>query len=142
MVKRDDIIWLAGLLEGEAWFGLREGKYPIIALKMCDEDVVVKVASLIKSRVKHYGNIYDTQACGARAIEWMMTLHPLLYARRRKMVASIIKFWKENNYGRAPNGMRSMATCHPDRLNGGLGLCKPCYNRQWYEKKKLLKRVE
>ena len=141
MVKRDDIIWLAGLLEGEAWFGLREGKHPIIALKMCDEDVVVKVAFLIKANVRHYGNIYNTQACGARAIEWMMTLYPFLHARCRKTVASVITFWKENDYGRAPNGMRTMAKCHPDRVSAGFDLCKPCYNKQYYEEKKLLKLV-
>lgn len=44
------LAWLAGLLEGEGTFEAhRQGRrtYPRLSLQMCDEDVVVRVASLI-----------------------------------------------------------------------------------------------
>ena len=136
LTKTRDIIWLAGLLEGEGCFRLNAGKWPSITLGMCDEDIVVKVATIMRSNATHYSNIWATQLSGARAIEWMMTLYPLLGKRRRASISEVIGFWKRTKY-KAPHGMRSMATCHPDRVNHAFSLCHPCYNKQ-YKKKQLL----
>ena len=144
MIKTRDIIWLAGLLEGEGCFRLKEGKYPVITLGMTDEDVVVRVASLTKRKVSHYRNVYDTRVYGARAISWMMTLYPYLGKRRRSMVASIIKFWREHSYGRMPNGASNgvrMAKCHPDRSMRAYDLCNSCYMIKYKKERRLLKQA-
>ena len=143
MVKRDDIIWLAGLLEGEGWFSISQKKYPLIGIFMTNEDVIVKVAELwdknINRGVGSSKNGWRTQINGPYAIAWMMTLYPFLSKCRRKRIVEIIEFWKETVYLRAPNGMQSMATCHPDRVIGGHGLCRSCYQKEWREKQLLRK---
>ena len=130
MIKRDDIIWLAGLLEGEGCFRLNDGKYPGIAVGMTDEDVIDRVADMWNVRVSHHKNLWKAQINGAYAIQWMMTLYLLLGKRRREVIAEIIKFWEEYPYSRASNGIRTMAKCHPDRVAVGLDLCHMCYQRQ------------
>ena len=143
MMKRDDIIWLSGLLEGEGWFGLDHGKYPVISLKMTDEDIVVKVAAMWDVRVNCHKNYWMASIYGTNAIGWMITLYPLLGSRRKEKVASVIKFWREYTYSRASNGLRTMAKCHPDRVVHALGLCKQCYDKQCQKNKEeqLLKLV-
>ena len=145
MIKTIDIAWLAGLLEGEGCFCLEKGKYPRIALGMCDEDVVVKAAALMKSKVNHHRNVYSTKVCGAYSIAWMMTLYTLLGERRREKVASLIKYWREHSYGRMPGGVlnstRAMAKCHPDRSMQAHGLCSSCYGKQYRKKESLLKQA-
>ena len=143
MIKRDDIIWLAGLLEGEAWFGLnirKRGKYPVIALSMTDEDVVVRVSNMWDTRVYRSRNCYVTRITGVRAIQWMMTLCTLLGKRRREKVISVIKVWRDHPHTHALNGMKLMAKCHPNKIAYSLGLCQYCYNWQW-KRKKLLEKV-
>ncbi len=134
-----DIAWLGGLLEGEGYFGLEKGKYAIITLLMCDEDTVVKAAVIMGAKVNHRKNYWKTNVYGADAIKWMMILLPFLGKRRRNVIAGIIKYRKEHSY-RAPNGTRTMATCHPDRIVHSFGLCNACYSRRWKEKQ-LLKKV-
>ena len=142
MIKRDDIIWLAGLLEGEGHFGLIGKKYPQIGLGMTDEDIVTKAATLMgpNARIYRNGNMWITKVNGAYAIQWMMTLFPYLGKRRREMITSVIKFWREYSYARMSNGLHAMATCHPDRPLEALGLCSSCYQKERYAKKQLLKR--
>ena len=141
-MKVKDIAWLGGLLEGEGCFSLKKDKYPRISLAMTDEDVIVKAASLmkIKTMVYHHKNVWSFHIHGSYAIQWMMTLYPLLSKRRREKVASIIKFWRECIYGRTSNGIHTMATCHPNRTLVGFGMCNMCYQRYW-KKRQLLKRA-
>ncbi len=139
MIKTVDIAWLAGLLEGDGYFG-QVRKCPIIKLAMTAEDTVTRVASMWGSVVNHRRNIWETTISGARSVSIMMTLYTFLGKRRREMVASIILPWRER-YSRAPNGFRAMATCHPDRPVEGYGLCSYCYHHERYiEKKKLLRK--
>ena len=140
MIKRDDIMWLAGLLEGEGCFSLAQGKYPLIVLKMTDGDVVARVSDMWDTRICRDRNLHRTQINGACAAGWMMTLYPLLYKRRKKVIADIIKFWKEYVCQRAPKGSRFMAKCHPDRVSVGSDTCNPCYQRE-YRERKLLRRA-
>ena len=141
MINTIDIAWLAGLWEGEGCFCLNKKKYPQMILGMCDEDVVTKAANMMGRRVYHNRNMYYAQVSGACAIEWMMILLPFLGKRRREVIASIIKGWKEYScLRRALKGIRSMATCHPDKLLVAFGLCRNCYTRQ-YREKKLLKKA-
>ncbi len=137
MVKRDDIIWLAGLLEGEGWFGLREGKRPILVLAMTDEDVVAEVATIWGASYYRYRTIWRTQINGVVAIQWMMTLCTLLGKRRKETVIGIIKYWRDNSRSQIP-------TCHPERKLRSFDLCSPCYYEEYrkkQEEKRLLKLV-
>ncbi|KKL45530.1 hypothetical protein LCGC14_2354760 [marine sediment metagenome] len=134
MIKLTKIAWLAGLLEGEGYFGGHKGKYPRMVLKMTDEDVVTEVAAMWGTTVVRSGNCRVTQINGARAIQWMMTLYPFLYKYRREKIVKIIKFWKA-----LPKSTRARAKCHPDRLMEAHDLCKPCYLVE-YKKKQLLER--
>ena len=135
-VKLKDIAWLAGLLEGEGCFRLKVERDPQISLGMTDEDIVIRVASMWNTGIYRYKNMYYTHIQGARAVAWMMTLCTLLGKRRREKVIKIIKFWKEYSYSRAPRGMRTMATCHPDRVVVAFGLCDLCYAKRYRRRKK------
>ena len=42
-----EISWLVGLLEGEGYFGLTSGVYPVLTLEMCDEDVVERACRIL-----------------------------------------------------------------------------------------------
>ncbi|HEC65227.1 MAG TPA: hypothetical protein ENI23_08035 [bacterium] len=139
MIKLTDIAWLAGLLEGEGCFYLDKGRYPNIKLQMTCEDIVVRAATLMKSKVRHYGNTWITHAYGAYAIQWMMTLYPYLGKHRRSKIIKVIKVWKENIYC-FQRGMSLIAACHPNKPFYALGLCKYCYDKKRYEKKQSLKR--
>ncbi|KKL14002.1 hypothetical protein LCGC14_2520130 [marine sediment metagenome] len=135
MIEVKEVAWLAGLLEGEGYFGLNNGKYPVIKLGMCDEDVVTRAAVLMKSRVRRRKNMYITQVDGVHAIEWMMTLYVFFGKRRREVVASVIKFWKSYTFSRA----RTTTRCHPDRSVHAFEMCRPCYDIE-YKKRRLLER--
>ncbi len=143
MIKITDIAWLGGLLEGEGYFCLVHGKYPSIKVAMTDEDTIIRARNIWKSNTKiyHYKNLWRTEVNGAIAVGWMMTLYPFLGKRRREKVTKVIKFWQSYPYARSHNGLQTRSSCHPDRPARSFGLCQPCYKKQWYEKKKLLKLV-
>ena len=124
-------------MEGEAWFGLSEGQYPIIRLDMTDKDIVTRIADKWGRKVYHFKNMYRITLFGNNAIQWMMTTYPFLGDRRRKRVCAIIRSWK-SYHARASRGTRSMATCHPDKLSASYGLCGACYYQK-RKKEKLLK---
>lgn len=89
-----DLAWVAGLLEGEGHFGIARPQnglaYPLIQLKMCDEDVVRRAASLLRAptprralpREIRWKTTFDAKVVGAPAAEWMRRLRPLMGARR------------------------------------------------------------
>ena len=135
MKRTIDIAWLSGLLEGDGCFMLTYGKYPIITVTMLKGDTINRVASMWKSRVTRYRNSYTTKVTGVRAIQWMMMIYLFLGNRRRNKVTEIIKFWR-NHYERR----RHYATCHPDKLLAGHGLCNTCYQREW-RKRQLLRKA-
>ncbi len=100
MIKITEIAWLGGLLEAEGFFGLNDGKYPMISLLMTDEDVVTKVAAMWDTRVCHQKNLWTTTVWGIKAISFMMTLYPFFGNCRKSTVIRIISFWKSRNYKR------------------------------------------
>lgn len=95
--------WLAGLLEGEGWFGIyrvgaRSG--PEISVNMIDRDIIERVAELFGT--KPYGpRIYKTRPeaqpyyrarlRGKRAAELMKQLYPMLGERRRQRIDEILR---------------------------------------------------
>jgi len=96
----NQIHWVAGLLEGEGFFGLTKNS-PTIALKMNDVDVVEKFKSVVKTTDKIFreerlgGNpAYVTKLYGGPAIQWMMTIYPLMGLRRKAKIREILQYWK------------------------------------------------
>lgn len=136
MIKIKDIAWLAGILEGEGWFGLHRKKHPSISVLMTDKDIIVRASNLMKSNIYTVKNAWVTQLSGAHAIQWMMTLYPFFGERRREAVRMVIKNWRERCTN-APSRYITHPTCHPDRKLRALDLCNPCYQRQWKEKRLL-----
>ncbi len=141
MIKLTDIAWLGGILEGEAWFGLKERKYPQIRLGMTASDTVIKAASILGLRTYRCKTSWILEIRGVKAIEWMMTLYPFLGKDRRSTIARIICHWKSYPFARAPNGTSFAATCHPNRPFYSINLCQECYDRQSYIKRKNRRRL-
>lgn len=95
-LTRDDLIWLAGLLEGEGTFDLHKARYPRIRLGMADRDVVGRAATLIGASIRmtlstqEHKPMFHTELSGARAAELMALLLPHMGARRSSKIGEIL----------------------------------------------------
>ena len=108
-MEHDDILWLAGLLEGEGWFGVmnapwqREGAgvgYGIaaISLNMKDRDVVWRAAVLmgatriveVNPKKSHWSTTYQIKIVGQKATRVMMALLPHMGERRSIQIKDAI----------------------------------------------------
>lgn len=93
---RDDLVWLAGLLEGEGCFDAHRGRYPRIRLAMVDRDVVGRAATLMGSSIRVVYRTdgrrptFHTEISGERAAQIMETLLPYMGARRSARIAEIL----------------------------------------------------
>lgn len=99
-IPSNDLAWLAGLLEGEGYFGtIRNhvgGKvypYPRVGVTMTDRDVIARVAALWSVKVnvvRPYGvskkTSYRVQIIGRRAAEMMLLLYAMMGTRRRAQI--------------------------------------------------------
>lgn len=95
-MTRDDLIWLAGLLEGEGTFDAQRGKYPRVRVGMVDRDVVGRAATLMGTRVrlslKKAPNrpMWHADIQGPKAADLMEALLPYMGARRSATIAAIL----------------------------------------------------
>lgn len=95
-MNREDLLWLAGLLEGEGSFDLHKGRYPRIRLGMTDRDVVGRAATLMGTKVRTtlrpapWTATFHTEVSGARAEAILWDLLPLMGARRSSKIATIL----------------------------------------------------
>lgn len=95
-----DVHWLAGLLEGEGYFGLvknRDRWVAHLSLSMTDEDVVARAADLIgvsvgRTAARRVGwrATYRVAAKGSRALEIMRLVHPLCGERRTTRIDDVL----------------------------------------------------
>jgi len=96
LAERDDVIWLAGLLEGEGSFDLHRGKYPRVRVGMTDRDVIGRAATLVGSSVrlslkqKPYTSTWHAEVTGPKATEVMRAILPHMGARRSGRIAEIL----------------------------------------------------
>lgn len=102
-----EIAWVAGLLEGEGYFGVNNAS-PRIQLAMTDLDVIEKARDLIGKNqiISTYtqeglgkdGHLrkpkYTLTITGQIAIEWMMTIYTFMGTRRKAKIRHLIDFWK------------------------------------------------
>lgn len=108
MTPDQSLAWLAGLLEGEGYFGTiinrvagRAYRYPRIGVNMTDADVIGRVASLwgVSVYVMRPAGLskktaYRTIILGSRAAIWMRQLYPFMGARRREQIDRAIAEWE------------------------------------------------
>lgn len=91
-----DVLWLAGLLEGEGTFDLHRGKYARVRLAMTDRDIVGRAATLVGSRVRlslkpaPYKASWHAEVTGTKAVEVMTAVLPFMGARRSAKIAAIL----------------------------------------------------
>lgn len=91
-----DLIWLAGLLEGEGTFDMHKNKYPRIRVGMTDRDVVGRVATLLGTSIRMtiskvgYKSSYHAEMSGQRAADMMWRLLPHMGARRSSKIGEIL----------------------------------------------------
>jgi hypothetical protein len=106
LISTRDIMWLAGLLEGEGCFRWNVDTAHI-SLRMSDRDVVERAHRLLgatqgivvqeperKPGINSKRTMYRVQICGKRAMGWMMTLYPLMGERRRAKIRDVIATWR------------------------------------------------
>jgi hypothetical protein len=99
-----ELYWLAGLLEGEGYFGSNSGSYPVIYLGMTDYDVVEKVATIFEATIHTRPReaprkiCYVTQISGLRAAEFMKELLPLMGSRRKYRIEEVLKVYEARTF--------------------------------------------
>jgi hypothetical protein len=99
-MKATDIAWIAGILEGEGYFGLANRATVRIVVTMTDEDVIRRVADILGApsvrRTKEKAilkAVFSTAINGKRAIAWMMTVYGFMGVRRRARIRLILSTW-------------------------------------------------
>lgn len=95
-----EIHWLAGILEGEGCFNFQAGS-PRIMVATVDLDVIERIRIIVNSknpfnisRTTTGKELYKLTLCGSLAIQWLMTLYPLMSIRRKQKIRDVISIWK------------------------------------------------
>lgn len=123
-MKVRDILWLAGLLEGEGCFNLNGSKEGSARIHLCmtDRDVVERAAVLLGTDVKMYKHAlnrkqpFQCSIYGAKAAAWMMTLYTLMGSRRKARIREVLAVWKSMRAKNSQRGGRK----HPRSLREAL----------------------
>lgn len=95
-MSRDDLLWLAGLLEGEGTFDLHRGKYPRVRVGMSDRDVVGRAATLLGARVRlslkpaPNSAMWHAEISGTKAVAIMREILPHMGSRRSGKIATVL----------------------------------------------------
>lgn len=92
----EETAYLAGLLEGEGYFGINHGS-PTITLQMTDEDIVQRAKSIIgggtiikyPSKLGHK-ILFMLQVHSIKALEVMKSIRPLMGLRRGQKIDDVI----------------------------------------------------
>lgn len=93
---RDDLLWLAGLLEGEGSFDAHRGRYARVRLGMTDRDVVGRAATLMDATIRltlkeaPASPTWHTELSGPRAEAIMTAILPHMGTRRSQRIAEVL----------------------------------------------------
>lgn len=96
LANESDVIWLAGLLEGEGTFDLHRGRYPRVRIGMVDRDVIGRAATLMGVAVTTrfhsapYQASFHAEATGEKAEQIMAAVFPYMGARRSGRIATVL----------------------------------------------------
>jgi len=101
-IPPEDLMWLAGILEGEGSFGCWGGA-PVITLPVTDRDIVERIAGIAggahvgiqKPKTSKHRDVFYTQVSGARARSAMRQILPLMGERRRAKISDVLRMWDE-----------------------------------------------
>jgi hypothetical protein len=153
-VTREDIIWLAGLLEGEGCFWtyrtkystaggkVREKEYPAVNVQMVDLDIVERVAALFAQFSKggkcaiqthEYKNekhktVYIVSMTGWTAVDIMRAILPWMGERRTAKITELIKSY-EGRYRKGGNVCKRGHEFTPENTEfakDGSRFCRTC----------------
>jgi hypothetical protein len=116
MTTHEDVVWLAGLLEGEGWF--RKRGTPMIGISMIDRDVIERAHKIMGSRAVHkrerpnksHRAQYTAAVYGDQALAVMKDILPYMGKRRSTQIKRIIA-WALQRPGDAGKG--SKGSMHP-----------------------------
>jgi len=104
--KRDQLLILSGIFEGEGWFGINKRKHgwtpsAAMEIQMTDEDILQKFQTYLevnKNLVKrnrkikkHHKTFYRFSIRGYRALHFMEEMLPYLGKRRQKQYYDVVK---------------------------------------------------
>lgn len=89
-----ELLWLAGLLEGEGWFSVdAHGSRAHMGMTSTDVDVLERAARIldvrVRSRAVRRPNAkpqYQIAITGYRAVPWLVALRPLMGTRRQQQI--------------------------------------------------------
>jgi hypothetical protein len=114
-MQEHNLWWLAGLFEGEGWFGLHKqrsnytGKEivnPAVSIKMVDRDIIERVhvimghGSLASVVIPSGKTAYIYRTSGKNAVEFMKRLQPLMGDRRAHKIGEVLEAWRIKNENR------------------------------------------
>ena len=106
LTKKQRLIFLAGVFEGEGWFGIvkkKEGHTPaaVLEVQMSDEEVVTlfqrylktnkNISKRSKKKKEYYKDIYRFSIKGYRALHLMEEMLPYLCRRRKEQYYAVVK---------------------------------------------------
>lgn len=133
----DDLLWLAGLLEGEGSFcapSPSKPHYPFISLAMTDRDVVGRVAAMLETSVRvvqpqksGWKVQYRMLLRGRRAGVFMWKLYPLMGQRRQAQIVRALTLSRPTS---KPWSHRLCTFPGCGRKHYSLGYCSLHYQRQ------------
>ncbi len=129
--------WVAGLIEGEGWIGIRRKTAPVVQIGMVDLDVIRRLrdwsgVGTVRQRSRRtvtgkrvfYWTVYKRDDAGAL----LETLLPLFGERRSKAAAAAIEAWKSvDTLGTSPTCARGHELAGANlRLSDGRRRCRKC----------------
>lgn len=138
MISVKEISWLAGLLEGEGCFAYNK-KIPLFILGSIDLDIIEKTRDLINPKISitidsNRKNIYyHFNVYGNLAIQWMMTIYPLMGRRRKTKIKEVINIWKSIPSYRKGFCKKDLHLLTYENTYG-INSCKICSNQKHLER--------
>lgn len=96
MTDKYELVWAAGILEGEGSFLLRANRTPVVACQMTDEDVIYRLQRIIGGNIyfvsrqkDHHKDSWKLLVCGKEAYTLMSTLKEHMGKRRQEQIQAV-----------------------------------------------------
>ena len=136
MININDIYWVAGMIEGEGTIFLSKNS-PGISVTSTDKDVMQRVAKIMmgyvndrhwhnkKTRVIGYKPAYVVVLYGRNAIQWMMTIYPIMGERRKEKIREVIGGWKLIKFNYCRKGLHEFTVDNTYMTSKGR-TCREC----------------